>query len=205
MPYIYKMSNAGGMSTLTRYTDMLAGNTTWVDPAYESISTVSVGAGGASSITFSSIPSTYTHLQIRGFGFTNRATYGVDGASHRFNSDTGSNYSSHQLYGEGSTVFASGSASQTSINGANLGTTVSSYPGSYVLDVLDYCNTNKYKTTRQLGGTDLNGSIAAVPGYLGLYSGLWMNTAAISTITIIPNIGTAFTQYSSFALYGIKG
>jgi hypothetical protein len=173
--------------------------------SYESIATVTVGAGGASSVSFTSIPSTYTHLQIRAFGFTNRATFGVDGVKHRFNSDSGSNYAIHQIYGEGSTVFADGGGSQTSAGGSNLGTTVSSYPGSYVLDILDYANTNKYKTTRLLGGTDLNGTIAGVAGYLGLYSGLWLNTAAISTITITPNIGTAFTQYSSFALYGIKG
>lgn len=69
MSYIYKMSNAGGMSTVTRYTDMLAGNSFWnpwsPSTDYDSIATTTVGAGGAASITFSSIPSTYQHLQIR--------------------------------------------------------------------------------------------------------------------------------------------
>jgi hypothetical protein len=64
---------------------------------------------------------------------------------------------------------------------------------------LDYTNTNKNKTARSLWGYDANGS-----GYVGLYSGLWRNTSAINRIDYVPASGT-FPQYSSFALYGIKG
>ena len=68
-----------------------------------------------------------------------------------------------------------------------------------VIDILDYANTNKYKTLRTLNGGDANGS-----GNIQIESGSWRNTAAITSITLTHN-GSGFTQYSSFALYGIKG
>jgi hypothetical protein len=67
-----------------------------------------------------------------------------------------------------------------------------------VLDILDYSNTNKYKTLRALDAGDSNGS-----GNMEILSNLWMNTAAITSITLTLDSGN-FTQYSSFALYGIK-
>jgi hypothetical protein len=71
--------------------------------------------------------------------------------------------------------------------------------GTAVFDLLDYTNTSKYKTTRSLTGHDKNGS-----GLIVLYSGLWLNTAAVTSITVLPNTGN-FNQYTSAALYGIKG
>ena len=65
------------------------------------------------------------------------------------------------------------------------------------MDILDYSNTNKNKTLRQLAGTDNNGN-----GVVGLSSGLWQSTAAVASIDITA-IGS-FSQYTSFALYGIK-
>ena len=82
---------------------------------------------------------------------------------------------------------------------AYTGETANSF-GAYVVDVLDYANTNKYKTVRTLGGKDLNGS-----GQEGLYSNLWKNTNAITDITLKVVGGSNFVQYSHFALYGIKG
>ena len=73
--------------------------------SYESIQTVTVGAGGSASVTFSSIPATYKHLQIRGIL---RSSYSPSNTSMRltFNSDTGNNYSSHFLMSTGSSVTA---------------------------------------------------------------------------------------------------
>ena len=173
--------------------------------SFESIQTVTVGSGGASSVSFTSIPSTYSHLQIRLFGQTNRATYGLDDVSFRCNGDTGANYAWHYMYGNGSSAASTAGASQTvtAYMAGVLGTTTGGQFGTVVLDVLNYSNTNKYKTLRGLGGTDMNGVIAGYGGYVTFASGLWMNTTAINSITIQP--GSSLTNYTHAALYGIKG
>ena len=167
---------------------------------FDSIATVTVAAGGQSTITFSSIPSTYKHLQVRAICRTTFAGIAT-GINARFNSDTGSNYALHQLYGDGATG-SYGASSQSSMSiGTTIGSTgLANAFGVFVFDILDYENTNKHKTVRSLLGKDLNGS-----GQAALYSGVWLNSSAVNTITILPSDGSDFTQYSSFALYGIKG
>ena len=168
--------------------------------SYASIATVTVGSGGASSITFSSIHSTYTHLQIRGIS---RSTYvgSGDGTIVQFNGDTGSNYAYHLLIGTGSSVVAAANSSYTYmyVGDTTGSTSTSGMFGTFVLDLLDYTNGNKYKTLRTLNGNDQNGS-----GSVRFVSGLWQNTAAVNAITINSFNGAGFAQYSSFALYGVK-
>jgi hypothetical protein len=168
--------------------------------AYESIATTTVGSGGTSSVTFSSIPSGYTHLQIRGIARTNRATF-PDPLKLNFNSDTGSNYARHYLAGEGSSASADALSSQTFIRNFIISSSAatSGVFGTFVVDVLDYAATSKYKTVRTLMGYDNNGD-----GYIVLNSGLWSSTSAISSISFAGEFGT-LQEYSSFALYGIKG
>ena len=168
--------------------------------SYESIATVTVGSGGAANIEFTSIPSTFTHLQIRGIGRNTVAT--TSGQAYvQFNSDTGSNYSLHYLYGDGTTVYSGGGASQVEMNAFRItgASAASSIFGAGVLDILDYKNTNKYKTLRTLSGEDRNGA-----GFLFYQSGLWQSTNAITSIKLYPSSNN-FAQYTSFALYGIKG
>jgi hypothetical protein len=165
----------------------------------------------ASSITFSSIPQSYEHLQIRLFAQTNRGTYGGDNFYIKVGNtsvDSGSNYSWHMVYGEGT---ATGTDKGTSagyinvLNGGCLGTTAGGSFGAVIVDILDYANTNKYKTTRALGGTDDNGASSGGFGRaVGLNSGLWQSASAIGIISLYPMNGTAFNQYTSAALYGIK-
>jgi hypothetical protein len=194
--YIYKMSNAGGMSTITRYTDMLAGNAAFVEPGdYESIATVTVGAGGTSSVTFSSIPSTYQHLQMRGIF----RPIGASWIIANFNGDNAGNYSMHDLRGNGSSA-SGGVAIEPYVYFILGGTTASNTFAAGVIDILDYANTNKFKTLRSLSGIDTNGG-----GNIDLTSGSWRNTAAISSIVLTLNSGTNIPEYSQFALYGIKG
>lgn len=161
--------------------------------SYESIATVTA-SGGETSLSFSSIPSTYTHLQIRGISSnaSDQATL------MRFNSDTGSNYSWHVLYGNGTSAGAA-SGTSASVMYFLYSSATSSIFGATVTDILDYASTSKYKTLRALSGNDTNGA-----GDMTLYSGLWQSTSAINGITIFPASGN-FRQYSSFALYGIKG
>ena len=72
--------------------------------------------------------------------------------------------------------------------------------GVTIIDILDYANTNKYKTFRSLVGSDTNDTNGAV----GLASGSWRSTSAITSITLSNNVSGNLAQYSSFALYGIK-
>lgn len=175
---------------------------------YESIATTTVGAGGSATVSFTSIPSTYSHLQLRYIAQTNRATYSVDAVKFQLNSDTGNNYVWHFLTNAGAspgtTVVSGATTSTSSWANSGAGTTTGGHFGTAILDVLDYTNTNKYKTGRYLSGLDTNGFTSGFAGTVGINSGLWMNTAAITRIDIAPVTGTLFTQYSSFALYGIK-
>ena len=163
--------------------------------SYESIATVTVGSGGSSSINFTSIPTTYTHLQIRAI-----AVYGVSTSYNmrlRLNSDSGSNYAYHGIYGNGSSAAA---ISGTANTFAYLGNSISTQPNPLVIDLLDYTNTNKNTTLRILEGFDANGS-----GLVMFNSGLWLNTAAVNAIEILTEGGASYAQYTQFALYGIKG
>lgn len=179
-------------------TGQLTGGVPLSTNSYESIQTVTVGAGGQSTISFTAIPATYKHLQIRCLA---KSTGTPSQGDLTFNSDTGNNYAWHQLFGSGSSAGADNSTSRANIVGA-VGLVNSSVANVFcasIVDILDYTNTNKYKTVRHLVGQDENGS-----GVISLNSGLWMNTAAVTTVTITAR-SNAFAQYSSLALYGIKG
>jgi len=164
--------------------------------SYESIATVTVGSGGSSEINFTSIPATYTHLQIR--GISNHSTSGASSLFCRFNSDSASNYSAHYLQGSGSSVAAGAILTTYMYIGTGYGD-ANIYHGA-VIDILDYKDTNKYKTIRTLCGYDANGS-----GYVELTSGNWRSTSAVSSITLYYEGGRSMDQYTQFALYGIKG
>jgi len=174
---------------------LLVGNTAYDPPDFESISTVSVGSGGASSVEFTSIPSTYTHLQIR----ANMLCDGQQNIRVQFNSDTGSNYAWHELFGQGSSASAGASSSTSFMQIGYVQTSDANVTGAFVADILDYANTNKYKTMRSLNGSDGN-----TAGYILLRSGLWQSTNAITSIKIYPAGSNLFKQYSRFALYGVK-
>ena len=172
--------------------------------AYFPLQIITVGGSGASSINFNNIPTTtYSNLQLRIFGRTDRSGNTQDTISIRFNSDSGNNYSRHMLFGDGS----GGPVSTDSATSANLmvvsrfsgATATSTRYGSGIVDIFDYKNTNKYKIIKSLGGIDLNGS-----GEVYFASGAWMNTNAITSIQVISNTGSNFVQESVFALYGVK-
>jgi len=166
--------------------------------SYESIATTTVGSGGTQSITFSSIPATYTHLQLR----TSHATNNTTNIYYRINgSTTAAEYGYHYIVGTGS---GSGTAAaDVSHVNTYLPLAYNSNPSNFtagVFDFLDYTSTTKNKTIRGLYGQDNNGS-----GYIQFGSSLWINTAAITSLTILSTGGDYINQYSSFALYGIKG
>lgn len=171
--------------------------------SFESIATVSVGAGGSSTITFSSISGTYKHLQLRFSAETTTGGNGGDDVLVRFNGDSSTNYARHRMLGSGTSLTSSNNTSQTGIaltaaaarsqGGSGL------FNASCVLDILDYSNTSKNKVTRSIQGADYNGS-----GEISFIGGLWINTTAITSIVLTPE-QNLFAEHSHFALYGIKG
>jgi hypothetical protein len=185
MPIIGRFGSLAGLGSL-----ILPGG------AMESIATVTVGSGGAASITFSDIPGAFQHLQIR---MISRNT-SADGTDVRMtlNGDTGANYAWHQLYGPGSgNAGASGSSSQARMVLSQSASTASTF-GAHIFDILDYASTSKATTVRCLGGWDANGS-----GYILLRSGLWTSTNAVSTVALTLAAGS-FTQHTTAALYGLR-
>ena len=164
--------------------------------AFESIATTTLSTATA-TVTFSSIPATYKHLQLRTLARNSGEFISIRAT---FNGDSTSVYTIHELYGNGASALA---AAQTNIAYYPCGlvgpVSTTGVFGSAVTDILDYRSTDKFKTMRTLTGYDANGS-----GYVELTSGVWRSTSAITSITIVPNGGT-LVQYSHLALYGIKG
>lgn len=167
--------------------------------AFESIATVNV-TSNTSTITFSSIPSTYKHLQIR-YLIADSVTAG-NLIYTRFNNDSGSNYTGHLLYGNGTSASAgmSGGTSQTQWQNWSTPNSGTSNPAAGIIDIHDYASTSKNKTARHIYG------IPDSPNqYMVLQSGLWMSTSAINRIDFALFGGGQFGSGVKFALYGIKG
>ena len=166
----------------------------------EPIASVLVSASSVGLIEFLDIPQTYKHLQIRS---NVRSSTANANFTFQLNGDNGTNYSNHNLYGTGSAVASGSGTSETAgYCGwiAQTGTTANAFGGG-ILDILDYTNTNKNKTTRSLCGSDLNGS-----GLIIMNSACWMSTAPVTSVTLKVSLGSGgFAQYSRISLYGIKG
>lgn len=166
--------------------------------AFESIASITPSAG-ATSVTFSSIPSTYQSLQIRYLARRNAA--GTLNVYLRPNSDSTSNKSYHYLRGDGSAVSASGVASNSRIyigDATGSGNTSNVF-GIGIVDIHDYASTTRNKTVRSFNGFDDNGS-----GWCYLSSGCWQSTSAITSLEF-EFAGDDLASGSTFALYGIKG
>lgn len=182
----------------------LAGNRLSEPGSYEAIGVADVGAGGTSTISFTSISGNYKHLQIRATLKTNRATYGNDGLYIKINGGTAS-YAQHYLLGDGASASASGGGGNSQILIGWTGTNVVNSFATNIIDILDYANTNKYKTLRSLAGVDLNGTVAGFGGVVALHSGMYYaNTNAITSLDFTSSNAATFQQYSQIALYGIN-
>jgi len=192
---ITKVSNSS-LKNLNKYDSFLAGNAAYDPGATFLIARTSPTSG--TTVTFSSIPSTYKNLQIRASSIHGS---GGSNAYIRFNSDSGSNYVSHALVGTGSAAAAYVGSGPSGNNISFLGYNgnVATYPNTLIMDIVDYANTSKNKTVRTFWGADQN----STGGSIELTSGLWMSTSAINSITF--TYGYAFTTGTTFALYGLKG
>jgi len=156
-----------------------------------------------SNLTFSSIPATYQHLQLR---IQCRATNASNSTNLilRFNGVTTSIYGWGQIFGSGSSV---GVNQQANVNAITVqyypaGTAASNHWGSAVIDIAEYSSTTKFKTTRALmGGADGGATFAGVVSHS---YGIFRDTPAISSI-YIQNAGGTFVAGSVFSLYGLAG
>jgi hypothetical protein len=174
--------------------------------AYDALSTVTVPSGGLASVTFAGIPNTYKHLQMRGLSRCSRAITSTNVGIVRFNEDasTANYWSTHNITGDGGGAYAQSiqTVAAAGVWGALSagGTATASTFATFVTDILDYQNPNKYTTTRSLQGKESNDTT----GIVHLVSGLWFNTAPINTITLVDGGGFNFVQHSQFTLYGVK-
>lgn len=169
--------------------------------SYESISSYKV-INPTSEIVFSSIPSTYTHLQIRGVVRIMKTAHNWDSLLFRFNGDTGSNYFRHLVLLENNYANQSyGYTNQTNLQAGFVNTITSTSPSfaPVLIDIPDYSNTSKHKMILSLTGGVPNST------YSSIATGAWANSNAINAIRFFTDSGANIAPNSTLAVYGIKG
>lgn len=172
-------------------------------PAFDLLETTTL-ASDTTSITFSSLGSysDYKHLQIRGTLKTSDGSVGRPGI--RFNGVTASgNYKAHRLRGNGSNVASEtdGNTNEIRLDKVTGMEVTANEFTPVVWDILDFSNSSKYTTVRSLHG--YHGSNSDYHVQLG--SGVFLSTAAITSITIGTSYGTNLKAGVRLSLYGIKG
>jgi hypothetical protein len=168
-------------------------------PTYTKIASSTVGAGGASSVTFSSIPATYTDLVIK---ISARQNVAYANAYLQFNGSSGANYSYRRLRSDGSGTSSATASSQTSADifaSVNRSSSTANTFSNAEIYIPNYTSAN-FKSF-SIDAVNENNAIAADAA---LGADLWSQTAAITSVTLLADSGAAYTQYSTFTLYGIS-
>ena len=157
---------------------------------YVALATVTL-AGTDSEIVFSSIPATYRDLVL----VTNFAESAVTGNIElRYNSDTGSNYSQVFMAGREYNSSTESSSGTFSLHYLNVGSRPSGARSVNVLQIMDYSDTSKHKTTLFRSNRASGGVLAQV--------GRWANTAAITSVAISGGLSQGFASGTTLSLYG---
>ena len=162
------------------------------------IATVTVGAGGAANMEFTSIPNTYTDLVMK---ISQRGTeaFAYNTLRTRFNNDTTeANYSYRYVRGSGSAASSASSATSSYSGEGNGSTSTASTFSNFELYIPNYAGSQAKSSS-----LDLVSENNATEAYAQLIARLWTGTAAINQITVSPLTGT-FVQYSTATLYGIS-
>lgn len=169
------------------------------NPTFKLIASYEVGAGGSASIDFTSIPSTYTDLVLKYSIRTARTGDPGDEIFITFNgSATG--YSSRAIIGYGNSTSSSvGGSTQINRDWAATANATASTFGNQELYIPNYAGSNS-KSVSIDSVTENN----AVWAYAALTAGLWSNSAAITSIKLVPEVGPTILEFSSATLYGIK-
>lgn len=161
---------------------------------YDKIATTTLGSAAA-SITFSSIAASWTDLRLvmTATSSTNTIT------ELQFNGDTGTSYSYTVLYGDGTSAYSSKSTNNNFIyTYATASPGGGTIPAFYTIDIFSYAGST-YKTALLTGSGDYNVSGGRVTNVVGL----WRDTSAITSVTVLPNSGT-YSTGTTATLYGIK-
>lgn len=170
--------------------------TNWLDASgFFPIATY-MAPSNVANITFSGIPQTYTHLQLRmnlrNSAINNYATISINSGSYR----------QHNVFATGSGgSFIINSGTTTDIIGSNKSDSSLLFFSGSIMDIEDYSSTSRYKTVRGLNASRYDTTNAN--GFMWLTSMLSVNTSAVTTITITPSSGN-FVQFSRATLYGWK-
>ena len=170
---------------------------------YKAINTVTVGSGGAASISFTGIPANYTDLNLL---VTARNEGNAGGFFLRFNSDSGNNYSYLRITGDalGVATFSSSLNVAQIFNNQDPSTfTANSYSNNSIY-IHRYAGTTYAKSMDIDGVVSINGgNYGSNFGGIMMNAAYWNNTSAITTITLTTESGTDFEQYTKATLYGI--
>lgn len=193
--YTFQVSAANSQGS-SAYSAASNSVTPVVPTSFESIATLTPTSG--TSVTFSSIPQTYKHLQLRVTAHT--ASDGIS-LGLQFNGSTTSNYTGHILYGNGTTTATIANVNDPQLTINAIGMSTANISGVGIIDIIDYASTSKNKTMNSFAGVNTNTGFTRI----SLISGFWPSTAAINSITILSLGGYAYQSGTSFALYGIKG
>jgi hypothetical protein len=158
-----------------------------------------VTASNATSIAFTSIPSTYSTLWLTLITRSQQTGIAVDPIALQFNADTGSNYYYASMSGGGNVSTTNGTTMPVG-NAPQAGTAVN-YPGILSAEIIGYAQTTFAKAVNAQASYTSNASVA-----LSVLSttGMWNNTAAISSLTIVLGSGLAFVNGSIATLYGVN-
>jgi hypothetical protein len=171
--------------------------------AYDLLET-QILTSSATSVEFTGLGdySDYKHLQLRMTARSTLADVGGVTMQIRLNSDSGNNYARHRLQGDGSSVSSGAEASRNSMELGvyTFNNEATGIFGASVIDILDFSNSSKNSTLRSLDGWTASGT-----NRIALRSGLWNNTAAVTSVLVIPGFDRSFLTGSRFSLYGIKG
>jgi hypothetical protein len=168
---------------------------------FQKIAAVTVGAGGAASMDFTSIPGTYTDLVIKVSARDGRAIVAAS-IVLQINGSTASSGSYRRIYGDGTSAFSDSDVSQTVVQSGHSdgnNATASTF-GNVEIYIPNYAGTSNNKSISSDGVAETNGTTT----FMSLVAGLWANTAAITQVTIKPATAVNFLQYSTATLYGIK-
>lgn len=170
------------------YRSLLAGNDPFSPSSFDLLETQNI-TSNTTSVVFSGLDaySDYKHLQVRGTVLVNSTI------RLQMNNDVNTNYSWHQMYSTSTVISAQGLSSRAFIQVCeNLGYNI---PGGFILDIYDFSDSNKNTTIKAFAGTTVN-------NYIGITSGAWHNTAALTSINFHTG-GTLFAP-GRFSIYGVK-